>query len=142
MFLVVNSNWNQELLPTLCNNCLFENGKPSASLLISRIESYQTLYPVPQKSKKRQQIGPKPQHFFPYGYFDGAASMNDGGAGFVIYLSETHYFSFSVGCGSSTNTRAELLALWSVLQVCYLMGFPIHMIFDDSMVIISWVNGL
>lgn len=60
----------------------------------------------------------------------------------MIYLSEIHYFCFSVGCGKSTNTRAELLALWSVLRVRKLMGLPIKMIFGDSMVIISWVNRI
>ena len=97
---------------------------------------------MPKLTKTCRQIGPKPLHTFPVGYFDGAAQMNEGGARFVIYLSETHYYSFSVGCGSSTNTRAELLALWSVLRLIYLMGLPIHMIYGDSMVIISWVNGL
>ena len=76
------------------------------------------------------------------GYFDGAASVKAGGAGFVIYLSETHYFCFSMGCGSSSNTRAELLALWAVLRVSHLMGLPMRSIFGDSMVIISWINQL
>ena len=58
----------------------------------------------------------------------------------MIYISETHYYCFSVGCGLCTNTHAELLALWSVLRVCLLMGLPIHMIYGDSMVVISWVN--
>ena len=75
-------------------------------------------------------------------YFDGAAQLDVGGAGFVIYLSETHYFNFSVGCGSCSNTRAKLLAVWYVLRVSILMGIPIHLIYDDSMVIISWVNRL
>ena len=60
----------------------------------------------------------------------------------MIYISETHYFCFSLGCGSSTNTRAELLALWAVLRVSYLMGLPIRSIYGDSMVIISWINEL
>ena len=60
----------------------------------------------------------------------------------MIYLSETHYFSFSVGCGNNTNTRAELLAIWSVLRVSMLMGLPIQLILGDSMVIISWVKRL
>ena len=81
-------------------------------------------------------------HTFSVGYFDGAAQLNKGGAGLVIYLSETHYFRFAVGCGSSTNTRAELLALWSVLRVCNLIGLPIKMILGDSLVIISWMNRL
>ena len=60
----------------------------------------------------------------------------------MIYLSETHYYCFSVGCGNSTNTRAELLALWSVLRVSHLMGLPIKMIYGDSLVVISWVNRI
>ena len=79
------------------NNCIFENNKPYASLLISKIESFLALYPVPQFTKKSRQIGPKPIHSFPVGYFDGAAQLHLGGAGFVIYISETHYFSFFCG---------------------------------------------
>ena len=59
----------------------------------------------------------------------------------MIYLNENHYFSFSLGCGCSTNTRAELLAFWAVLRVSLMMGLPIHLIYGDSMVIISWLNG-
>ena len=124
------------------NRCLFDNEKPYASLLISKIESSVALLPVPKLTKKRRKIGPKPPHYFPVGYFDGTAQLNVGGAGFMIYLSETHYFRFSLGCGLSTNTRAELLALWSILRVSFLMGIPIQRIYGDSMVIISWVNGL
>ena len=60
----------------------------------------------------------------------------------MIYLNDVHFFSFSMGCGCSTNTRAELLALWAVLRVSLIMGLPIHLIFGDSMVIISWLNRL
>ena len=96
-----------------------------ASLLISSIESCLAIHPVPQYKKSCRQIGPKPVHIFHVGYFDGAAQLHKGGAGFVIFLSENHLLSFSVGCGNSTNTRAELLALWSVLRVCMMMGLPI-----------------
>ena len=65
---------------------------------------------------------------------------NIGGSGFVIYLSASHCFSFSMGCGYSTNTGAELLALWAVLKVSLMMGLPMHLIYGDSMVIISWLN--
>ena len=60
----------------------------------------------------------------------------------MIYLNDSHFFSFSMGCGCSTNTRAELLALWAVLRVNLMMGLPMHLIFGDSMVIISWLNKL
>ena len=45
-----------------------------------------------------------------------------------------------MGCGRSTNTRAELLALWAILRVGSLMGIPIKLIYGDSMVVISWMN--
>ena len=66
----------------LRNKCIFENWKPSVHSLISRVKSYQNLYPVPQKSLKKRIIGPKPQKVFPCGFFDGAAAGNIGGAGF------------------------------------------------------------
>ena len=60
----------------------------------------------------------------------------------MIYLNDTHFFSFSMGCGSSTNTRAELLALWEILRVSLMMGIPVHLMYGDSMVIISWLNRI
>ena len=58
----------------------------------------------------------------------------------MIFLSDVHFFSFSMGYGCSSNTRAELLALWAILRVSKLMGLPMHRIFGDSLVIISWLN--
>ena len=121
----------------LQNRCLFENGKPTVHALISRVESLLYLYPAPRKKHKLWSIGPSPLKVFPCGFFDGAAAENIGGTGFVIYLNDVHFFSFSMGCGCSRNTRAELLALWDVLRVSLMMGLPIHMIFGDSLVIIS-----
>ena len=99
-------------------------------------------YPAPVKALKVRDIGTKPRMAFPCGFFDGASAGNIGGSGFVIYLNETHFYSFTMGCGSSTNTRAELLALWAILRVCLLMGLPIQLIYGDSLVIISWLNRL
>ena len=106
------------------------------------IESFLKLFPISLKSQKIRIIGPKPQKVFRCAFFDGAAAEKIGGAGYVIYLNDNHFFSFSLGCGCSTNTRAELLALWAVLRVSLMMGLPIHLIFGDSMVIISWLNEL
>ena len=79
---------------------------------------------------------------FPCGFFDGATANQVGSAGFVIYLNESHFYCFSLGCGCSTHTRAELLALWAALRVSMIMGLPIHLIFGDSLVIISCLNRL
>ena len=108
--------------------------------LIFKIDDLLDSHPAPIKKLKVRVIGPKPVLIYPCGFFDGAASNNLGGAGFVIHLSENHYFSFTLGCGKSTNTRAELLASWTILKVCQMMGLPIHLIYGDSKVIISWLN--
>ena len=47
---------------------------------------------------------------------------------------------FKLGCGSSTNTRAELLALWASLRVAKDIGLPYLHIFGDSSMIINWEN--
>ena len=60
----------------------------------------------------------------------------------MIHLNVDYCISFSLGCGSNSNTRAELLALWAILRVSELMGLPMHSIFGDSLVIISWLNRL
>ena len=110
---------------------------PPSTLSFNKLKH---LYYVPKKKKKIRCIGSFPQLTFPCGFFDGAAAGNLGGAGFVIYLSDSHILSFSLGCGSSTNTRSELLALWALLPVTKHMGIPLLTIFGDSLVIISWAN--
>ena len=49
------------------------------------------------------------------GFFDGATNRHLGGGGCILYISELHFYKPKIGCGRSTNTRAELLALWALL---------------------------
>ena len=60
---------------------------------------------------KSRNPGPILEKSFPCGFFDGVAAENLGGSGFVIFINDSHHYNFSMGCGISTNTRAELLAL-------------------------------
>ena len=60
-----------------------------------------------------------------------------GGAGVCIWLNEQHSLSIKLGCGRSTNTRAELLALWASLYIAKDIGLPYLHIFGDSFVIIN-----
>ena len=99
-------------------------------------------YPIPKKEQKIRNIGPSLELAYPYGFFDGAAAERIGGVGFMLELNEEHTFSFSMGCGRSTNTRAELLALWALLFAAKDFGIPSLNIFGDSTVIINWVNNL
>ena len=52
----------------------------------------------------------------PYGLFDGVAASGFGGAGFYLFLNESHSLEFALGVGNYTNTKAELNALWALLN--------------------------
>ena len=122
------------------NRCIFDNKLASVYVLLKQIDDLLHLYPVPKKKIKTRVIGSGPLIGYPCGFFDGAAAGNIGGASFVIHLSASYFLSFSLGCGRSTNTRSELLALWALLSATNHLGIPLFTIFGDSPVIISWVN--
>ena len=55
-----------------------------------------------------------------------------GGAGIVLEINGFHSFSLKLGCGYNTNSRAELLALWSLLFLAEKIGIPTLYISGDS----------
>ena len=69
-----------------------------------------SLFPIPAKKEKIRILGAGPDMVFPCGFFDKAATDSQGGAGVNIAINSTHSLYFKLGCGPSTNTRAELLA--------------------------------
>ena len=86
-------------------------------------------------------IGHAPVLAYLVGFFDGVAANEMGGAGVFLAISHVHSFHIKLGCGSSTNTRVELLALWSLLYWEKVLGLASLNIFGDSSVIINWANG-
>ena len=109
--------------------------------IIHQVDYLVHYYPAPEKKGKIKIIGVAPDESFPYGYFDGAAAESQGGAGIYIAINSTHLLAFKIGCGPSMNTRAELLALWTLLFVSIEMGIPIKHIYGDSSIIINWENN-
>ena len=93
------------------------------------------------KIPKIRNIGDPPVMKFPMTFFYGAATESIGGAGICIWLNEQHFFSIKLGCGGSTNTRSELLALWASLYIAKDIGLPYLHIFGDSTMIINWEKG-
>ena len=123
-------------------NCmLFEDRRPLiAALLHVILDEVNTHKPVMKYRNKIRNIGKPPVSKYPGFFFDGATAKGIGGAGFCIWLNDHHLFDFKLGCGSSTNTRAELLALWASLRVAKDIGLPYLHIFGGSSVIINWAN--
>ena len=81
-----------------------------------------------------------PELTYPHGIFDGAIDHEIGGANIFLGLSQSHSFSIKLGYGLSTNSRAELLALWALLYFVIAIGIPTLHVFVDSSVVINWEN--
>ena len=123
------------------NKCIFEGSTPSVYGILKQAEILSHSFSVPVKKLKHRSIGMSPMIQFPCGFFDGAATKDKGGAGFVLHFNNSHSIHFSMGCGRCTNTKAEMMALWALLTVSKIMGIPLLSIYGDSLVIISWATS-
>ena len=65
-----------------------------------------------------------PAFDFPTRLFDGASTNQMGGIGVYLLISQDHYTCMKMGVGQSTNTRSELLALWTPLYMAKSYGLP------------------
>ena len=83
------------------------------------------------------------QHDLSLGYFDGASQ--DGGTkcgvGAILISPLLGRFNIKWNCGFGTNTRSELLALWSILHFARSLGIDAIQIAGDSRVIVEWFTG-
>ena len=59
---------------------------------------------------------------------------------YTLHVSPNHIFLAKLGVGQFTNTRAELVALWSLLYFAASLGLPSLMVWGDSQVVINWEN--
>ena len=121
------------------NRLCFDDQEPILNRLLYIIyDDVMTFKPPPIHKHRIRNIGKSPTSVYPMIFFYGAAANMLGGAGIYIWLNEQHMLAFKLGCGSCTNTRAELLALWASLWVPKDIGLPYLHIFGDSSVIINW----
>ena len=74
-------------------------------------------------------------------FFDGACQNGIMGCGAWIKLSSSDRFHISWNAGPGSNTRVELLALWSGLFVAHNPGIQNIHIYGDSKTIIHVINN-
>ena len=80
---------------------------------------------------------------YAWGFFDGSAAGDPitCGVGGILYISDSHFFSFKVGLGLGTNNFAELCALKLLLYLARRNSLDKIQIFDDSQLVINWASG-
>jgi len=76
------------------------------------------------------------------GTFDGAQQGGRCGGGDTITLFDGRIYHFKVGLGAGTNTRAELLSMWSLLWLVRRFECEEIQILGDSLAIIDWINDI
>ena len=83
------------------NRALFDGKKPSLMCIFQHIIYLSQFYKlVVLKVKKPRAIGAGPVLILPYGLFDGAAASGFGGAGFCLFLNESHSLEFALRDGN------------------------------------------
>jgi ribonuclease HI len=77
------------------------------------------------------------------GFFDGASQERGEicGAGAVLKCPVLGTFRIKMNCGSGSNTKAELLALWCILYFAHFKKVTRLQLVGDSKVIIDWFTN-
>ena len=126
------------------NQCCFEDIQPKSYLITSLCLGLLSAYPLDNRVMNlRMVVKEQIEKSSPWGYFDGsiAGVPHICGAGGVLYLSDEHYFTFSIGLGLGTNNYAKLLALKLLFTLALKQGVQTLQIFGDSQLVINWVSG-
>ena len=123
------------------NRCIFDDKKTNINFIVHTLLEQLQIYPVHSQLKlKRRTNGLAHVFDFIVGFFEGASANGLGGIGVHLMFSQDHYICMKMGVGQRTNTRLELLALWTLLFSTKSCGLPFLHIHGDSSVIINWFN--
>lgn len=123
------------------NNCIFEDRPLDIVPLCNKIQDQVLSFPVAHPKRKPRDFGKAPDINYPSSFFDGAAASKIGGAGITLSINQSHFFLIKMGCGTSTNTRTELLAFWALMFFAATIGLPVLHVCGDSSVIINRANS-
>ena len=75
----------------------------------------------------------------PWGFFDGAAQNERCGGGDVLYLSDSHHFTLTMGLGFGSNNYDELMSLKLLLIFAIEKGINRLTVGGDSLNVINWI---
>jgi ribonuclease HI len=112
-----------------------------AAISISQDEEFKTKL----RTSKHCFIVPPPiDYTIPWGFFDWASQGHPPscGVGVVLFISHSHYIHIGYAPGGGTNNRAELIALWTLLETTKEKNLTKLQVFGDSKLVIDWARGL
>jgi len=90
--------------------------------------------------KQKRELDTDLDKSHPWGFFDGAAQNDICGGGAVLHLSDSHYFTITMGLGAGTNNYAEMMSFKLLLIFAVERGIKRLSTMGDSMNIVNWIN--
>ena len=126
------------------NSLIFRNIQTTPLQIVNKLQLLWSEEPRRHRLKEPRIIQqPTFLHDRSIGYFDGA-SQNGGtscGVGAILISPVLGRYHIKWNCGIGTNTRSELLALWSLLHYARTLGIDTIHIAGDSRIIVEWFAG-
>jgi ribonuclease HI len=126
------------------NNVVFKDKTVSpevtTTLSLTQAEEFKT---EPRSRKQRFIVPPPIDYTIPWGYFDGASQGHPPACGVrvVLFIIHSHYIHIRYSPGGRTNNRAELIALWTLLETTKEKNMTKLQVFGDSKLVIDWARG-
>jgi len=101
------------------NLVIFENGRASMTSIFHRIRAWLGLSKVLLRLVIAEKSPPSIIEGFPVGWFDGVAQGRGqfSGVGGIIRVNRHTTFKWMLNSRPSSNTRAELLGVWTLLNL-------------------------
>ena len=112
----------------------------TSALLVQKVQEQRA---TPKIGKTRAVTTPEIDKSHLWAFFDGSNQGDPSirGARGVIFLNETNKISFKLGLERETNSKAELLALWTTLKIVKDKQLTRLHIYGDSKSVIDWASG-
>lgn len=126
------------------NSIIFRDNFITPLQIANKVQAYWNEGPRQNSPHKTRIIQPPSfKHDMAFGYFDGASQDggNKCGVGAILISPLLGRYNIKWNCGFGTNSRSELLALWSLLHLARSLDIEAIQIAGDSMIIVEWFRG-
>jgi ribonuclease HI len=125
------------------NNAIFEDHPPSIQAVIHRVWASFQWQPSLIKTFAPKSCEISLTDGYTLACFDGAAASTGlcCGAGGFFKTHQKRITKWFINCGEGTNTKAELLGLWTALALASQWSLDHLLVLGDSRIIIDWINN-
>lgn len=125
------------------NRVIFDGHSPSVLAVAHRVWASFHWLPSTLKTFTPKSCSIQLTEGYSLACFDGAATSNGHccGAGGYFKSHQKRITNWFMNCGEGSNTKAELLGLWTALALASQWSLDYLLVLGDSRIIIDWINN-